>query len=438
MNGRDDVSLMNPQSTTTQTPRSMHGLGTFCAIAASSWLGAAEAPTKLVSAGFSPYAVSLCMIIGVFVARWTVPTLLNGTSYIVKDLLQKPHLLVWAVIAGALWAVANTLTIFAVRDVGLAIAFPLWNINSLVGLLWGRIFFNELKGAGVKTWTKVLGGAVAIMIGAVILSSTSIASGGASAHRVFAGIAAALGAGVMLGTMYIPYRKAYLSGLNPLSFVTIFTFGELATMSILAVTLQGGSKTLITQLQEIKPSMLWLFLGGFCWVIGDLFQQYGTKYIGISRAIPLSNTNQLWGLAWAVFVFGDFGQLSLAIRSIILSASVLMILGALAISTASAPAAEQASCVQAIVRECTRYGMDLNRVLAAHNGKEVASVTTKRRHWWDFLILVLALGLFVWIAASATRPPLPINVTYTLMLSAILLLFLGAGGWALWKYTRFE
>ena len=32
----------------------MHGLGVFCAIAAATWLGGAEAPTKLVNTGFSP------------------------------------------------------------------------------------------------------------------------------------------------------------------------------------------------------------------------------------------------------------------------------------------------------------------------------------------------------------------------------------------------
>ena len=36
---------------------------------------------------------------------------------------------------------ANTLTIFAVRNVGLSIAFPLWNTNSLVGLFWGWLLF---------------------------------------------------------------------------------------------------------------------------------------------------------------------------------------------------------------------------------------------------------------------------------------------------------
>jgi hypothetical protein len=48
-------------------------------------------------------------------------------------------------VSGALWAVANTLTVFAIRDVGLAIAFPLWNTNCLVGIFWGWLLFNELS-----------------------------------------------------------------------------------------------------------------------------------------------------------------------------------------------------------------------------------------------------------------------------------------------------
>jgi glucose uptake protein GlcU len=415
----------------------MHGLGIFCAIAASTWLGGAEAPTKLVSTGFSPVVISLCMIVGVFFARWTVPTLLKGTSYVMYDLKQKPHLMIWAVLAGGIWAVANTLTIVAVRDVGLAIAFPLWNINSLVGLFWGWLFFGELRGAGAKTWISVLGGAIAITIGAVALSLATAGSGVISAHRVYSGVDAALGAGLLLGTMYIPYRKAYLSGLNPLSFVTIFTFGELAIIGLLAFTLHDGGNSTLVQLNALKSSTLWLFLGGFCWVIGDLFQQYGTKYVGISRAIPLSNTNQLWGLVWGALVFGEFVHFSRSTQVIIFSASALMILGALAISSAAASAGERASCIQAITRECGRYNMDLSQTIAAQNGEEPTSSYAHRRHWWDYVILVCALGVFALFAVYAKRPPLAINYGYAMMLVGVMLLFLVAGGWALWKYTRF-
>src|SRR6201985_2318016 len=132
---------------------SLHGLGVICGLTAGVWLGAAEAPTKLVNSGFSPFAVSLCMVAGVFTARWTFPTLLKGTTYVFADLASRKHLIVWAVLAGALWAVANTLTVFAIRDVGLSTAFPLWNMNSLIGLLWGVLLFRELRGASGQNVT---------------------------------------------------------------------------------------------------------------------------------------------------------------------------------------------------------------------------------------------------------------------------------------------
>ena len=205
----------------------------FCGLSAAVWLGSAEAPTKLVNAGFSPFIISMGMVMGAFVARWTVPTLLKGTGFLFNDLREKPHLIVWALLAGMLWAVANTLTIFGVRNVGLAIAFPLWNTNSLVGLFWGCLLFKELRGSKAKDWAKVVGGAAAIVSGAAVLAVATAQQNAGTPGKAATGIIAALGAGVLLGTMYIPYRKAYISGMNPLSFVTIFTFGELGTVTLL-------------------------------------------------------------------------------------------------------------------------------------------------------------------------------------------------------------
>src|SRR5437762_4698132 len=193
-------------------------LGVLCGFAAGAWLGAAEAPTKLVSIGISPMVISLIMVIGVFLARWSLPALILGTSSVRADVLRAPHLIIWALLAGCLWAVANTLTIFAIRDIGLSIAFPLWNSNSLLGILWGFLFFNELRQAGWRRWLGVLGGALVMCFGAALLAIAS--SSAAPVAHSYRGVWAALGAGVLWGTMYIPYRKAYLTGMNPLSFVT--------------------------------------------------------------------------------------------------------------------------------------------------------------------------------------------------------------------------
>src|SRR5436190_23964901 len=91
--------------------RHLHGLGTLCGFAGGAWLGAAEAPTKLVSIGVSPLVISFMMVLGVFLARWSVPALLQGMSQVREDVRQAPHLMLWGILAGCLWAVANTLTI---------------------------------------------------------------------------------------------------------------------------------------------------------------------------------------------------------------------------------------------------------------------------------------------------------------------------------------
>jgi glucose uptake protein GlcU len=415
-----------------------HGLGVVCALTAGVWLGAAEAPTKLVNSGLSPYAISLCMVAGVFTARWTVPTLLKGTRYVFADLGRNKHLILNAILAGMLWAVANTLTVFAIRDVGLTIAFPLWNTNSLVGIFWGRLLFGELKGASGKNVAKVLLGALAILAAAVMLGFSTI-HGDSSAHggRALSGVLAAAGASLLWGTMYIPYRKAYISGMNPLSFVTVFTIGELGTCFALVLALDGGTKAAVFHSPEVKHLLFWLFLGGFVWVIGDLCQQFATKYLGIGRAIPLSNTNQLWGLAWGALVFGELAHANATQRLLVVAGSVVMILGALAVSTAIASERENASTTHALQRECVRYGLDYERVLVAYSGSEDRG-DKDARGWWDYAILAAAAGVFVYLGVNAQMPPLAMNAAWLWILGAVLVVSATLCGLRLWTVTRFS
>ena len=439
-----------PATTSTPLPAnptsrfgSVHGLGVACGLAAGVWLGAAEAPTKLVNSGLSPFAISLCMVAGVFTARWTLPTLLKGTRSVFAELAGNKHLILTAVLAGMLWAVANTLTVFAIRDVGLTIAFPLWNTNSLIGLLWGRLLFGELKGADRRNVAKVVLGTLAIVAAAVMLGFSTIhAESHTGGHqRAVSGILAALGASLLWGTMYVPYRKAYLSGMNPLSFVTVFTVGELGTVLALVLALDGGTKAAVFHSPEIGHMLFWLFLGGFVWVIGDLFQQYATKYLGIGRGIPLSNTNQIWGLAWGALVFGELAHADLSHRLLAVGGSIVMIAGALAVSTAVATERENASTHQAILRECDRYQLDYQRVSAAYAGAESEAQKTlrgERRPWWDYLIVAAAVGVFVYLGLQARVPDLGMNFAWVGALAAVLILSAALAGYGLWKATRFS
>ena len=421
----------------TRSTISLHKLGVFCGLAAAVWLGSAEAPTKLVNEGFSPFLISMGMVMGAFVARWSLPTMLKGTGFVFTDLREKPHLIVWALLGGMLWAVANTLTIFAVRNVGLAIAFPLWNTNSLVGLFWGCLLFKELRGSRARDWAKVIGGASAIVGGAAVLALATTQSTSAPG-RAAVGIIAALGAGVLLGTMYIPYRKAYISGMNPLSFVTIFTFGEVGTMLVLGLVFYGGAHPLLAELHRARTMLFWPFLGGFCWVVGDLFQQYAAKYIGISRGIPLSNTNQLWGLAWGALVFGEFVGLAMGAKLLIVAGSTIMIAGAVSISMAAPPPSELENWNGAMRRECDRYALDTGTVAAVVSGDDPLADRKHTRRWWEVLIMVAAVGVFIWLAVGTRAQHIYVNIPWMLVLIAGTIVPLVLVGTLLWRRTRFS
>ncbi len=448
--------------------RKLQFVGILCGFGAGAWLGAAEAPTKLVKLGVSPLVVSLLMVVGVFLARWSLPALIRGTGQIRIDIRQAPHLIVWGILAGCLWAVANTLTIFAIRDIGLSIAFPLWNINSLLGIFWGWLLFNELRDAGKLRWLTVLGGALLMFAGATLLAIASSAQ--SPAEHPMRGILAALAAGVLWGTMYVPYRKAYLTGMNPLSFIAFFTIGELGMMLTLAVAYGGGPASLSNELALARPVLFWLMLGGFVWVIGDLFQQYAAKYIGISRGIPLSNTNQLWGLLWGILVFGELRGLSSSLYAQVIGGSLLMAAGAGAIALSGVSGKEHARWKQAADREGQRYNVNADYVQAALSGNDANTASSARdagiatnasnaanvsnainptdsssrpatqssRSWLDYLLVIAATTIFITLAVLARAPNLALNWPALIALAVAMLIFLVACGLALWRTTRFN
>ncbi len=425
--------MLTAQTETRQ--RTLQRLGVFCGLAAAIWLAGAEAPTKLVTIAVSPVVISFMMVLGAFISRWSVPALVRGTGDTFRDARNAPHLVLWGVLAGCLWAVGNTLTIFAVRDIGLSLAFPLWNSNSLIGILWGTVLFKELHNANWKRKLGVVGGATIIFVGAILISaaSASESSHGSAAH----GIAAAVGAGLMFGTMYVSYRKAYITGMNPLTFLTFFTFGEITMMTIVAVVFSGGVSAFWSALAANRAILLWPMLGGFMWVVGDLFQNYAAKYVGISRGIPLSNTNQLWGLLLGVLVFHELRGLTSGTYAEVIAGSLLMALGAVAISSSSASENEYRSWEAAAQREVDLYALDPNYVSASMQGHEPESARP-RRSWVDAAIIGVATLIFIWLATLTRVPNLPLEPAWLALFAFILFAVLAAGVFALWRVTKFS
>jgi len=270
--------------------------------------------------------------------------------------------------------------------------------------------------------------------GGLILARVSASH--VSSQAATQGIAAALGAGVLWGTMYIPYRKAYLSGMNPLSFVSFFTIGELGMMAVLSAHYIGSVMTLWQQLKEARHLLFWLLAAGFVWVIGDIFQQYAVKYIGVSRGIPLSNSNQLWGLLWGALAFGELrGWGHSAVASAIYG-SVLMAGGLAAISCSIAGPSEYEQWRQAATRERKRYGLDAEFVSSGLEGKSAAPA--QARSSFDWILVAGATAAFAWTGFAARWPSKDLNWETAVALSGIGLALFATTVIFLWRATRFN
>jgi hypothetical protein len=270
--------------------------------------------------------------------------------------------------------------------------------------------------------------------GATALAIASAAQ--VPAHDAARGVAAALGAGVLWGTMYIPYRKAYLTGMSPLSFITFFTVGELGMMTALALTYSGGASPLWAQLSGARHVLFWLLAGGFVWVVGDLFQQYAVKYAGITRGIPLSNTNQLWGLLWGILVFGELRSAPHSVLAQVIGGSLVMALGAGIIALSSVSRSEHSHWQQAAAKEGDRYGVDPEYTRSRIAGESASIV--RRRTWIDWSIVSVATATIVGFALVARAPQIALEWKWAAVLVIATLAMLSGASVALWKATRFN
>ena len=223
-----------------------------------------------------------------------------------------------------LWAVANTLTIFAVRDVGLSIAFPLWNSNSLLWNLLGHPLLQRAARRGLAPLARRTRRALLMFVGATALASLHQRRRRTPTHFAASSL---LSPPACCGHDVHPLQKSVSHRMSPLSFITFFTVGELGMMTTLAVVYSGGLRRSSIKLSGARHVLFWLLLGGFVWVIGDLFQQYAVStpasHVGFH-----SQTRISCGASLAVLVFGELSGATGSVLTQVIGGSLIMALGA--------------------------------------------------------------------------------------------------------------
>ena len=182
--------------------------------------------------------------------------------------------------------------------------------------------------------------------------------------------------------------------------------------------------------------LFWLLAGGLVWVVGDLFQQYAVKYAGITRGIPLSNTNQLWGLAWGILVFGELRGASQSVLSQVIGGSIVMALGAGIIALSSVSRSEHQRWEEAALNEAQRYGVDSRYTRARIAGEDAGG--KRRRTWIDWLVVTIATVIIVGFAVNAQSPQIAVRGGWVAALIVATLGMLMTAAISLWRTTKFN
>jgi len=133
-------------------------------------------------------------------------------------LLQGTRGLTWGVfwppfLGGLVWAVSGFLAFTATERLGMARAFGLWApVNVLVSIFWGVIIFGEMLNDGPLTLA-LFALALLITLSGVLLIIFAKGFGGAgqSWAILWPGLLAALGAGVLWGSYFIPIKLSAAS-----------------------------------------------------------------------------------------------------------------------------------------------------------------------------------------------------------------------------------
>jgi len=222
------------------------------------------------------------------------------------------------------------------------------------------VLFKELEGAKRGNISKVVLGGVAIVIAAVMLASSTLHGDTAAASHAGTRILAAIGASFMWGTMYgsLPqgiYQRDESALVRYSLYCRRIRHGAGADTGV-----RCGLHSPSFDLFHHRGLVFWLFLGGFVWVIGDLFQQFAAKYLGNRTRHSTLEHESAMGVSvgsaglrragWRGLEAPDAGHCWIHHHDF----------GSAGYRYSQwLSAREQTSNNEAVLRECERYGLDL-------------------------------------------------------------------------------
>jgi glucose uptake protein len=280
------------------------------------------------------YAIGLAL--AALVLGLTAGSMGHSGPTLLADLpATAPILIVYALIGGAVFNVANLLLVAAIDVAGLAVAFP---VGIGLALVIGAVSNYVIKPEGNPL---LLFGGVALVAVAIVLDAMAYRKREATAKATTArGIIISLAAGVLMGCFY-PFVAKSLNGVpgapspGPYAVSVFFAIGLLisnvpANWLLMLKPLDG--KPRVDGADYFRAPFGWHLagiLGGAIWCLGGVanFVASGAHLVGPAVSYTIGQGATMVSACWGVFVWREFAGAPRSARILLVFMFLVFLLG---------------------------------------------------------------------------------------------------------------
>ena len=250
--------------------------------------------------------------IGIFVTSLVIALTLGSTGHDSLSFLNNVHAadtsnILWTMVGGAIFNLANLLLVAAIDMAGLAVALP---VAIGIALVVGTVLSYILQPKGILV---LLASGVVCALIAVIFDGKAFGSlpGGRTASRK--SIIVCIVSGVLMGLWnpFVAYGATRGNALTPYSSVVFLTLGALLSCLIwntyfMKNPLVGQPVSFSGFFQAPASGHALGLLGGVIWGTGTMFNVVAGKATAFAISYAIGQSAPMVGALWGIFAWKEF------------------------------------------------------------------------------------------------------------------------------------
>jgi glucose uptake protein len=236
--------------------------------------------------------------------------------------------ILYALVGGMIFNVANLLLVAAIDMAGLAVAFP---VAIGIALVEGVVLSYALQPKGDPTMLAVGVGLAILAVLADGKAYANLTAGGSAVSRK--SIVVCIVSGLLMGTFAPLVTRSLTAGhpLTPYSVAVFFTLGALlccfvANVYFMRNPLVGSPVAFAGYFQQPAKDHLLGLVGGMIWGTGAVFNFVAAGFVGVAISYAIGQAAPMVAALWGVFVWQEFRGANSAARSYLAAMFVFYLL----------------------------------------------------------------------------------------------------------------